>query len=188
MIGPMSGEPVRHLFTVEEYEGMGDLFAPDQRLELLGGEIIEMAPIGSPHASVVNRLNRLFVVALGDAAVVAVQNPLRLSDLSEPQPDLALLVPRADFYASGHPRPDDVGLVIEVSDSTARWDRTVKRPYYAAAGIAEMWIVDLGARVVEVATDPGPDGYRQVRRVGPGGQVAPLAFPGVTIDAADLLG
>jgi Uma2 family endonuclease len=186
----MSVEPVRHLFTVEEYERMGEtgLFADGQRLELLGGEIIEMAPIGSPHAGTVDRLTRLFVVAVGDRAVVRVQNPVRLSDLSEPQPDVSLLNPRTDFYVSGHPRPEDVLLVIEVADTTVRWDRGVKRPFYAAAGIGEVWIIDLGAGLVEVATDPGPDDYRQVYQVARGGEVSPLALPGLTFAVVELLG
>ena len=96
--------------------------------------------------------------------MVAVQNPVVLSDLSEPQPDLAVLRPKVDFYGAGHPRPDDVLLVIEVADTTGRWDWTVKRPLYAAAGVAEVWILDVTARLVEVALEPAADGYRSIRQ------------------------
>lgn len=179
-------EPVPHLFTVDEYEAMGraGVFPVGKRLELLGGEIIEMTPIGSRHAATVNRLTRWFVTGLGDRAIVAVQNPVVLSDLSEPQPDLALLRPRADFYEAGHPRPEDVLLVVEVADTTGRWDRSVKRPLYAAAGLAEAWIVDVTARVIDVAREPELDGYRSIRLFGVGDAISPTAFPdlGITVD------
>lgn len=167
---------------------MGDagVFAPDQRLELIDGEIIEMSPIGSRHAGTVNRLIRIFS-DLGDRAVVAAQNPARISDLSEPQPDITVLRWRPDFYSAAHPRPEDVLLLIEVSDSTISWDRRVKRALYAAAGISEMWIVDLGSSVLEIATDPGPEGYRGVRQVGPGHEVSPIALPDLVVSTADLL-
>jgi Uma2 family endonuclease len=186
----MSVEPVRHLFSVDEYERMGEagLFAPDARLELLGGEIVEMTPIGSPHAAAVNRLNRLLVLGTGDRAVVTIQNPVRLSDLSEPQPDVSILRARDDFYGGGHARPADVLLVVEVADTTLRWDRGVKRPLYAAAGVPEVWIVDLGSRVVEVATEPGADDYGRVERVGDGGRLSPVLLPDLVIPVADILG
>jgi Uma2 family endonuclease len=182
-------EPAPHLFTVDEYEAMGraGVFPVARRLELLGGEILEMTPIGSPHASTVKRLNRLLVAGLGDRAIIGVQDPVVLNDMSELQPDLAVLRPRADFYGAGHPRPEDVLLVIEVADTTGRWDRTVKRPLYAAAGVAEVWIVDLTARVIEVALEPEGDGYRSVRQVGVGAAVSPAAFPGLSISVSDLL-
>ena len=183
-------EPVPHLFTVDEYETMGraGVFPDGSRLELLGGEIVEMTPIGSQHASTVKRLTRLLVTGLGDRAVVGVQDPVVLSDLSEPQPDLSVLRPRADFYAGGHPRPNDVVLVIEVADTTGRWDRTVKRPLYAAAGVPEVWIIDVNVGVVEVAVEPAADGYRSIRSVGVGETLSPAAFPDFSITVADLLG
>lgn len=181
---------MRHLFTVEEYHRIGEagLLAPDQRVELLRGEIIEGTPIGSGHASTVDRLTRLLVLATGDRAVVRVQGPVQLSELSEPQPDLALLRPRSDFYQASHPGPADVFLLVEVADTTRRWDRTVKRPLYAGAGIPEVWIVDLAARVVEVCVDPAPEGYRQVRQVPPGASVSPVAFADLAVAVADILG
>ena len=183
-------EPVAHLFTVAEYEAMGraGVFPEEKRLELLGGEIVEMTPIGSPHAATVKRLTHLLVTGLSGRAIVSVQDPVVLSDLTEPQPDLALLRPRADFYAEAHPRPDDVLLVIEVADTTGQWDRTVKRPLYAAAAIPEVWIVDVSAKVVEVALDATPDGYKTVRQVGVDGTVSPAGFPDLTVQVADLFG
>jgi len=183
-------EPVAHLFTVEEYEAMGraGVFPDGKRLELLGGEIVEMTPIGSPHAATVKRLTRLLVTGLSERAIVGVQDPVVLSDLSEPQPDLVVLRPRADFYAEAHPRPEDVLLVIEVADTTGRWDRTVKRPLYAAAGVPEMWIVDVTARVIEVALEPAADGYRSIRQLGVADAVSPAAFPDLSITVAELFG
>jgi Uma2 family endonuclease len=188
MISVMIVEPATHVFTVDEYERMGEvgLFAPDQRLELVAGEIVEMTPIGSPHASTVTRLCRWFDRRVGDRAIVIGQNPVRISDVTEPQPDLTLVRWRDDFYRSAHPRPEDVLLLIEVSDSTARWDRRVKRPLYAVAGVPEVWIVDLQAQVVEVATEPTATGYRQVEQVTPGHIVVPRNFPDLRFPVQDL--
>ena len=181
-------DPSRHLFTTAEYERMGELglFEPDERLELLAGEIIEMSPIGSPHADTVRRLARWFDRRVGDRAVVAVQDPLRLSDLSEPQPDVMLLRPLGNTYRARHPRPEDILLLIEVSDSTVGWDRRVKRPLYAAAGIVETWIVDLQASVVEIATQPTPSGYARIEQMAPGSVIAPSTFSDLELPVAEL--
>lgn len=188
----MSVEPVRHQFSVEDYYGMdaAGLFEPGARLELIEGEVIEMSPIGHRHAGCVNRLNRLLTVALGERAVVTVQNPIRLSDISELQPDVAVLKPRPDQYAASHPHPEDALLVIEVADTTLRFDRTVKRRAYAAAEILELWIVDVdvGGGAVEVATIPGPTGYASIRRLGPADTIAPIALPDLTFELAAILG
>ena len=121
------------------------IFGEDDRVELLDGEIVEMAPVGSRHAACVNKLTQLFVERSEGRALLAPRNPITLGERSEPQPDLALLRPRADYYASGHPTPDEVLLVVEVGDTTAEWDRRHKLPLYAAAGVAEVWLVDLAA-------------------------------------------
>ncbi len=120
--------------------GEAGLFDDGPRVELVGGEIVEMSPIGRGHAACVNRLNALLTGALGDRFIVAVQNPMRLDDLSEPQPDLVVLKPRTDFYAAFHPRPEDTLLVIEVAETSLGWDRGIKRTRYAAAGVVEVWI------------------------------------------------
>src|SRR5215471_13271332 len=141
----------RHQWTVEEYHRMGavGLLDADSRVELLEGEIIEMAPIGDAHAATSNRLNRLLVLAVGERGIVAVGNPVRLSQRSEPQPDFSVLRPRADYQTKG-PRPEDVMLAVEVSDTTLRRDRRVKLALYARAGIPEFWIVNLERKELEI--------------------------------------
>jgi len=156
--------PRRHAVSVEEYLRMGEagVFAPDARLELIEGEIIEMAPIGPPHASIVGSLNRLFVRQAGDAAFVWVQNPVIVGKRSMPQPDLAILKARTDDYSSRHPAVDDVLLAVEVSDSTLVFDLGRKANLYARAGIRELWVVDVNAREVHVHREPAEQGYARV--------------------------
>lgn len=136
----------RHRFTVAEFHQMADagIFTEDHRVELLDGEIVDMSPIGHRHAACVDRLNRLFVIRVGDAAQVRIQNPIVLDDYSEPEPDVALIRPRPDFYESAHPTPGEVFLVVEVADATYETDRRIKIPLYAQSGIREVWLVDLG--------------------------------------------
>lgn len=164
------------------------LFREDDRLELLEGEILEMSPVGSRHSAAVNRANRLFTSALIGRAVVGIQNPVRLSDLSEPQPDVALLKPRPDFYEVAHPTPDDVLLVLEISDSSVHFDRDVKMPLYAASGVPEVWLLDLATGILEVLRQPRSDGYRSILRLTAGEGVAPLAFPDLVVDVEVLTG
>ncbi len=175
--------PTAHRFTVKDYHRMAeaDVFGPDDRVELLDGEVFELAPIGSRHAACVKRLTRLFMTQVGEGAIVGVQDPIQLSERSEPQPDVTLLRPRADYYAGGHPLPPDVLLVVEVSEATADFDRTTKLPLYVAAGIGEVWIVDLVAEVVHVAT---PGGTRTVAR---GGSLAPQAFPDLVLEVTAIV-
>ena len=179
----------RHLWTVEEYHRMGEvgLLDADTRVELIEGEIVEMAPIGDAHAATSNRLNRLLVLAVGERGIVAVGNPVRLSQRSEPQPDFSVLRPRADYQTKG-PRPEDVMLAVEVSDTTLRRDRRVKLALYARAGIPEFWIVNLEVREVEIYRSPGGDSYASVERKGPGDVVTMEALPGVTIAISRILG
>ena len=169
----------RRRFTVGEYYRMAEagILRPGERVELIEGEIITMAAIGSRHAAVVTRLQRRFERALGDRALVRVQNPVRLSDLSEPEPDVALLRPHADYYASAHPGPADVLLMIEVAETTLAFDRGTKLPLYAIAGIPEYWIVDLGGDRIEVYREPGATGYSDVRRLGRDDTLRVAAFP-----------
>ena len=183
-------EPSRYRFTVEQYHEMGaaGIFREGDRVQLIDGEIIRMNPIGDPHAGGVNRLTELFIVTFRGRAVVAPQNPVRLGQHDEPEPDLALLRFRADFYSSRKPAPDDVLLLIEVSDSSARFDRAVKGARYAAHGIADYWQVVLGAGQLIVFRDPGPDGYRSTQVLKRGDTIAFVAFPDVTIAVADILG
>ena len=154
--------PARHKLDVDAYHRMADvgIFAEHDRIELIDGDLIDMAPIGQGHAAVVNGLNRALVIACGIKAIVSPQNPVRLDQSNEPQPDFAVLRPRVDFYAAGdRPGPADVLLLVEVADSSLRLDRTVKLPLYARAGIAEVWIVDLKRRVLDAYCGPAGDAY-----------------------------
>jgi Uma2 family endonuclease len=180
----------RRLFTVDEYHRMGDagVFGPEDRVELLDGEIIEMSPIGSAHAGCVNALASLLGERLRKQAIVAVQNPFVLGRFSEPQPDLCLLRPRADFYRRSHPEPGDIFLVVEVAAASLPYDRGRKRPAYAAGGVPELWIVDLAGEAVLVHRRPAGRAYRLSARYRRGGAVAPLAFPDCRIAVADILG
>jgi len=179
----------RHRWTVDEYHRMGEvgLLDPDVRVELLDGEVVEMAPIGVLHAAVSNRLTRLLVVSVGERAIVAVGNPVRLNLHSEPRPDFAVLRPRADYETRG-PRPKDVLLAVEVSDTTLRRDRRVKLALYARAGIGEFWIVNLETRELEIYRSPAGDTYATVERQGPGDIATIDALSGVTVAISQILG
>ena len=180
--------PQRHAISAEEYLRMGEggVFAPEARLELIEGEIVEMAPIGSPHAGMVNTLIWLFSRAAGDQAVVAAQNPLIVGERSVPQPDMVLLSPRADRYSRSHPTTADVLLLVEVADTTLPFDLGTKIPLYARCGIAEAWVIDLNERTVRVFRDPGANGYRTSFTVKGDESVTALALPAVVLPVAAL--
>lgn len=182
--------PVRHLWTVSEFRRMGEtrFLDPMARLELIEGDLFEMAPIGSFHAGTVGILNRLFMRTIADTRIVYVQSPIVLGDRSEPQPDLVLLRLRQDYYLSEHPRADDVLLLVEVSDSTIQFDRKTKVPLYARHGIPEVWlVVGPQRRHVEVYRDPQPErgGYRTRLQVKEGA-LAPVLLPEVEIRLSEL--
>ncbi len=180
----------RRPLTVAEYHRMGEvgILTERDRVELIEGQVIAMSPIGSQHSGTVNTLNRRLVLAVGDRGVVAVRNPVQLDDLTEPEPDFAVLKPRADDYRLATPRADEVLLIIEVADTSLAYDRTVKRSLYARHGITEFWIVNLSAGEVEVCRAPSGDDYASVSRVGRAGVLEPELLPGVTIPVAALLG
>jgi Uma2 family endonuclease len=181
----------RRRFTLDQYHRMGEtgILGPDDRVELIEGEIVEMGPIGSRHAATVARIHHLFSTRPGDRAVVWSQNPLLLVRLqSEPEPDLMLLAPRSDFYASGLPEPPAVRLLVEVADSSLLYDRRTKLPLYARAGVVEAWLVDLESNRVEIHRGPGSSGYRDVFVPGADERFAPLAFPHLMVTRRDLLG
>lgn len=186
----MSVSISRHYFTAAEFERMGEagIFRKDARLELLEGEIIEMSPIGSRHAACVNILSRLLNLAIGDRAIVSTQNPLRLDDFSEPQPDVALLRLRDDFYRDALPSPSDVLLVIEVADTTVGYDRQVKLPLYARAGIGEVWIVNLPESQLEIYAAPAGDAYQTIKHLKPGDEAQAQTVNGLHVSVADVLG
>ncbi len=182
-------EPVQHKLTVEAYHDLARTghLNEDDRVELIDGVIIEMAPLGSDHVTAVNRLTRLLVLAVGDAGVVSVQNTVTLPPYSAPQPDVAVLVPRFRAFGEGLPQAEDILLMVEVSDSTLAWDRRVKVPLYAKQGVRETWLVNLPARRIEVFRHPGPGGYGRHGVHAPGERIAPLLLPGVQVAVAEVL-
>lgn len=180
---------LKHRISVEAFHRMAEtgVLAPEARVELIDGAIFDMAPIGSQHASIVNRLNRMFVTATGERAIVQVQGPVRLGEHSEPEPDLALLRPRSDFYRDAIPAAADVLLIIEVSDSTQRYDRRVKVPLYARHGVPEVWVIDLENRLVHFHRGPTGESYADVTASDAPGVTPVRALAGVQVDLGGLL-
>ena len=180
----------RYRFTVDEYSRMAEIgiLREDSRVELINGEIIHMHPIGKRHAGGVDRLTYLFVHRVGDRANVRGQNPVRLGEHNEPEPDLMLLRWRADFYAAGHPTPEQVLLVVEIADSSVEYDRQVKSPLYGGAGIPEYWLVNLERDHIVAYRDPTEDGYATTRILRYGESISPLAFPDLTFTVDETLG
>ena len=180
--------PAKHRFNVTEYYRLAEtgILPPGARVELLDGEIIDMSPIGPFPGGVTNFLTKLFVMAARDRWEVSVQNPVRLSNRSEPQPDLMLLKPTPDGYRKRLPQPDDVFLLVEVSDTTLALDLSEKLPVYGRAGIAEVWIVNLNEETVEVYHDPHFTGYASKTVFHAGEQVPALAFPDLTVSVTEL--
>lgn len=182
--------PIRHKLSVDDYHKLGEvgILTEDSRVELIEGELIDMAPIGGPHMHLVNRLTRLLVPAVGDLGVVSIQNPVTLPPDTEPQPDVTILKPVAAGAAAVVPGPDDVLLLIEVADTTLSYDRNIKLKLYARAGIEESWIVNLQSRCIEVYREPTAHGYSRKIELGPGDTISPLALPTVKVVVADLFG
>lgn len=168
-----------HKFTVLQYHLMHEagVFANGDRLELINGEIREMSPIGIKHAVSVAKAAKNFEQKLGDRTIVWVQNPILLANNSEPQPDLAILKWRNDFYAEALPTPDDILLIIEVVDSTISYDRDVKMPLYAANGIPEMWLFDVNQKIIAGYSQPSVSGYKRMQRYEESDTLAMLTFP-----------
>lgn len=181
--------PTKHRFNVNEYYRMGEtgVLPPDARVELLDGEIFDMSPIGPFHGGVTNHLTQLFAAAAKGRWMVSAGTPVRLDDFSEPQPDIMLVKPSADFYRKAHPRPADVYLLIEVADTSLMRDVTEKLPVYGRSGVAEVWIVNLNDESIEVYRQPQFTGYGSKTVLSPGDLARPQAFPDVAIDVADLL-
>jgi Uma2 family endonuclease len=186
----MSVQIAKHWFTVAEYDRMGEtgILTEDDRVELVEGEIIEMSPIGRRHAACVGRLTNLFGRLLAERAIVWVQNPIVLNDYSEPQPDVTLLRQRDDFYERSLPTPDDVLLVIEVAETTIEYDRQIKVPLYARAGIAEVWIVNLVDEQIEIYAQPVNDAYQSKREARHGETINSSSAFNVTLNVDDILG
>jgi Uma2 family endonuclease len=176
-------------FTVAEYYRMAEvgILAPEERVELIDGEIIAMAAIGSRHAATVSRLTSLLVPMVAGRGLVRIQQPVRISELSEPAPDVTVVRPRRDHYVEDHPGPADTLLVVEVSDTTVEFDRNVKGPLYALARIGEYWLVNIPADAVEVYRAPAAAGYRDERRLRRGEMLRIGAFPDLTVTMSDIL-
>ena len=184
----MSTDIVRHAFSVHDYARMRKIgiLTEDDRVELIDGEVRTMSPIGPLHAAIVRRLVKRLIELVGDQAIVSPPNPIQLNDHSEPQPDVAILRLRDDNYQRAHPVAADVLLIIEVSDTTAQYDRIEKLPRYAAAGIPETWIVDVEQRVVEQYTHPVRDQYARLQKYFPGDTITSPVVPAIALNADDL--
>ena len=180
--------PLRR-FTVAEYYAMGDagILKRKERIELLDGMILQMAPIGNRHLATVDRYTKNFVVVVGDRAIVRVQGSIVLGERSMPEPDLAILRPRSDFYETEAAGPDDVLLLIEVSDSSVDYDRNEKLPRYARAGIPEVWLTVLPERSIEAYTEPMNGVYTHTRIYTPGDVIAPGGFPDIVLPVSNIL-
>ena len=181
----------RRRFSVKEYYMMAEagVFGEDARVELVDGEIVEMAAIGSYHAGCVDALNYQFSRRVLEGVIVRVQSPVKLNELTVFQPDLAILLPRDDFYTNSHPTPKDVLLIIEVSDSSVDYDRNVKIPRYAQAGVPEVWQVNLVYGLIDTFSDldSGTVRYRSMRRLSRGQRIVPTLLPDITLEVGEIL-
>lgn len=181
--------PQKHLTDLAEWHRMGEagIFPPDARMELIEGEILHMAPIGFNHSGHIARLIHTLTLPAQGQAIVNTQNPVQLGDLSEPEPDFLLLKPDADFYTTRHPTAADVLLLIEVSDSTLRFDREQKRRLYATHGIIEYWIVNLIDNNLEVYRQPQDGDYLDKSVLTKADSVNLLALPDIQVGVIDIL-
>lgn len=179
---------VRRL-SVQEYHQIAasGILQPDERVELLEGQIIQMAAKGTAHRAAVTRVQRLFNDRLGNRVLICLQDPVQLDDYSEPEPDIAILVPDPLDYEEHHPTASDVYLLIEVSDRTLKFDREMKAPAYARAGIAEYWVLDVNGRKLHVYRMPGADSYQSEAILSEEPTIAPLAFPDCVIAVREML-
>jgi Uma2 family endonuclease len=188
MLQHMPADVDKRRFTADEFERMGEVgILTHDRVELIAGEIVTMSPIGSPHAAVVDRVNHRLALVAGGLAIVRVQGPIRLDAYTQPQPDIALLRLRDDYYRPGHPQPADVLLIIEVADASLRYDREIKAPLYARAGIVEYWLSDLTGETVTCHASPREGVYSEVTVHRPGESLALRSLPGVTLTVDDLV-
>jgi Uma2 family endonuclease len=178
----------KFLLTTHQYHLMYEagVFQEGDHYELINGEIRAMSPIGRKHVACIIRLDNVLQKKLGDRVMVSTQNSILLDDNSQPQPDLAILQPRDDFYESGLPTPEDILLIIEVADSSLDYDRDVKAPLYAAAGIPEMWLFDVNKRAIAVYSQPSALGYKQINLYNEGDSLSMLAFPELTFNWHEL--
>jgi Uma2 family endonuclease len=180
----------RRRFTLDEYHRMieADILHEDDRVELIRGDVVEMTPIGHRHAFTVAHLTQCFTERLAHRGAVWPQNPITILPDSEPQPDIVVLRGRLEEYRSRLPGAVDVALIVEVADTSLRYDRDVKGHLYAEAGVPEYWIVDLAGEAVEIYREPSRHGYRHTERMTRDGLIAVQAFADVVIQVSDILG
>ena len=186
----MSVQIERRWFSVEEFDRMirTGILAEDERVELIEGEIVKMSPIEKLHAACVKRITAHFYRLVGRYVTISVQDPVHLNDFSRPQPDVFLLKPRDDFYVQAHPTPDDILLIVEVADTTINYDRKVKVPLYARAGISVVWLVDLQRDLIEIYAQPTNGAYQQVREAKRGDILTLESLPGFKLGVDEILG
>lgn len=182
--------PKKVRFDVDYYYKLieAGLLPEDSSTEIIDGELIKKIPIGKLHASIVGKLTMLLAARIANEAIVWVQNPLRLNSRNEPQPDVALLKPRSDFYAKNHPTPDDVFLLIEVSDTTLDYDRETKIPLYAESQIAEVWLINLAKKTIEVYSNPESGAYQSIQILNCGEILTAATLSGLALNVDDILG
>lgn len=180
--------PAAKQITIDLYQQMGEkgLLTREDRVQLIEGEILEMPPIGPRHGSVTGRLAKWLYRAVGDAAIIRLDNPVNLGEYSQPQPDLMLLQPRADDYVASHPRPDDVLLLVEVSDSTLELDKGRKLELYARFAVREYWVIDVNSRSIEVYSDPAGSEFQSAVEYRSEDTIAPRALPQVRTAVKEL--
>jgi len=185
----MSVQVAKWAFTSDEYHRMlrAGILSEDDRVELIEGDIVKMSPIGSRHAACVKHLNSILSRRL-DQVIISIQDPIVLNDYSEPQPDVAILKPRDDYYAGSLPTADDVLLIIEVADTSLEYDRNVKLPLYAKSGIPEVWIAALPEDLVEAHSDPVSGTYQKVRYLHRGESISPANLPATVLTIDEILG
>ena len=179
---------VRRL-SVQDYHRMAEsgILQPDERVELLEGQLIQMAAKGTAHRAAVTRIERLLRKQLGDRVLLRFQAAVQLDDYSELEPDIAVVQVDPSYYEDHHPRPTDVFWLIEVSDSTLTFDCEIKAPAFARSGIAEYWVLDVNARKLHVYRSPNQDGYRSETILSEELTIAPLAFPECVITVQEMV-
>lgn len=179
----------RKLFSVEEFQRISDagIFPPDSRFELIRGEIIEMPNPTRLHSGRVNKLNRVFTIRLGESAIVCIQNPMFIDKMSEPRPDVVICKPLPELFGPFEPEPADVLLLIEISDTSLRYDTKIKSRLYAEAGIPEYWILNIPDEVLQVRTDPSDGEYRRIEDFKRGQSITAKVLPGTVFTADELL-
>jgi Uma2 family endonuclease len=181
--------PTKHLTNLDEWRRMGEanIFSPESRVELINGEIIDMAPIGSNHAGHLKRITNFLALLVAGKAIVSVQDPLQLGDLSEPEPDFMLLKPNPDFYTSRHPIADDVLLLVEIADSSLKFDQTQKLRLYALHNIPEYWLINLNDICLEVYKKPHGEVYAEKTTIYSRDSITLSQLPSITVQVADIL-